>query len=201
VKRLDRIVEWVCEKAVLVCGVLFIASGFYVSAELLARKFLNVSLIGANELSGYVQAVASAWAFSYALLKRSHIRIDAFYRLLPLYWRAVVGLLSSLTMTILVGIYAWYATKYLWFVWTTGVRSVTTLDIPIWLPMLGWDLGLIAFFLVSLYLTIAASVEFLRGSLAAVQARIGSLSEEAEAEFILEEAARGHAEMPSQERS
>ena len=91
---LDRGVEWICEKASLVCGAMLIASAIYVSVDLVARKLLNLSLVGANEISGYVLGISTAWAFSYALLKRSHIRIDVFYRYLPPRWQAAVDIMA-----------------------------------------------------------------------------------------------------------
>ena len=66
-ERLHYVVERICETAVLACGAMLIASAVYVSADLMVRKFLNVSLVGANEISGYVLAVSTAWAFSYGI--------------------------------------------------------------------------------------------------------------------------------------
>ena len=65
------------ENVALLGGLMLLASAVFVSAEVLARKFLAVSLDGANEMSGYAMAISSAWAFSYALYERAHIRIDA----------------------------------------------------------------------------------------------------------------------------
>ena len=93
---LDRGVEWICEKASLVCGAMLIVSAMYVSVDLVARKLLNLSLVGANEISGYVLGISTAWAFSYALLKRSHIRIDVFYRYLPSRWQAAIDIMADI---------------------------------------------------------------------------------------------------------
>lgn len=186
-RRFDLLVERFCEGAVVACGVLLIASALYVSAELLARGFLNISLIGANEISGYLLAIGSAWAFSYTLLKRSHIRIDTFYRLLPERWRATIDLVAVAALAGIGGILAWHGVKSLWFAWSKGVRSITTLAIPLWIPMLAWALGLVLFFLVSLYLTLRSSAALVRGDIAAVQARVGSVSGDEEAVQMVEE--------------
>ena len=60
---------------------MLIASAVYVSAEVLGRRFFGFSLGGANEMSSYALAIpSSAWAFSYAVYERAHIRIDAAYQ-------------------------------------------------------------------------------------------------------------------------
>ena len=46
--------------------------------------------------------------------------------------------------------------------------------------MLAWDLGLIFSFMVALYLTVTSLVVFVRGDIAAIQARIGAVSGEEE---------------------
>jgi TRAP-type C4-dicarboxylate transport system permease small subunit len=186
VRSLDRSIQWVCEKAALVCGAMLIASAIYVSADLIARKILNLSLVGANEISGYVLAVSTAWAFSYTLLKRSHIRIDVFYRYLPIRWQAVIDVLAVATLAGFAAIFAWYANRYFWQVWGRGTRSITSLALPLWIPMLAWYAGWIAFLIVSVFLTVMSARAFVRGELAAVQARVGSISEEEEVDLEMD---------------
>jgi TRAP-type C4-dicarboxylate transport system permease small subunit len=140
-RALDHGVEWLCEKAALVCGAMLIASAIYVSADLIARKVLNLSLVGANEISGYVLAVSTAWAFSYALLKRSHIRIDVFYQYLPRHWRAAIDVMAIAALAGFAAIFVWYANRYFLQVWERGTRSITSLALPLWIPMLAWYAG------------------------------------------------------------
>jgi TRAP-type C4-dicarboxylate transport system permease small subunit len=182
-QSLDRSVEWVCEKAALVCGAMFIASAIYVSVDLIVRKVLNLSFVGANEISGYVLAIATSWAFSYALLKRSHIRIDIFYRYLPKRWQAAIDVVAVATLAGFAAIFAWYANRYFFQVWERGSRSITSLAFPLWIPMLAWYAGWIVFLIVSVYLTVVSALAYVRGELAAVQHRVGSISEEEEVEL------------------
>jgi TRAP-type C4-dicarboxylate transport system permease small subunit len=165
---------------------MLIVSAIYVSVDLIARKLLNLSFVGANEISGYVLAVATAWSFSYALLKRSHIRIDVFYRYLPRRWQAAVDVLAVATLVGFAAIFTWYANRYFLQVWGRGTRSITSLALPLWIPMLGWYAGWVVFLIVSVYLTVVSGRAYLRGEIAAVQDRIGSISEEEEAELELD---------------
>lgn len=184
-ERVDRAIEQFCEKAVLVCGAMLIASAFYVSADLIVRKVLNTSFVGANEISGYVLATSSAWAFSYALLKRSHIRIDVFYRYLPPNWRAAIDILSTAALAGLAVVFVWYAHRYFLVVWGRGSRSITSLATPLWIPMAGWYAGWIVFLIVSIYLTVVSAIAYFRGDVAAVQGRVGSISGDEEVELEL----------------
>jgi TRAP-type C4-dicarboxylate transport system permease small subunit len=185
-QSLDRSVEWVCETAALVCGAMFIVSAIYVSVDLIVRKLLNLSFAGANEISGYVLAVATSWAFSYALLKRSHIRIDVFYRYLPRRWQAAIDVVAVAMLAGFAAIFAWYANRYFWQVWGRGSRSITSLAFPLWIPMLAWYAGWVVFLIVSVYLTVVSAWGYVRGELAAVQSRVGSISEEEEAELEID---------------
>ena len=178
---IDRAVKATCENAVFCVGMLMVLSAMYVSAELIARKLLNLSLVGANEISGYTLAIGTAWAFSYTLLKRSHIRIDAFYSLMPPRVRAAIDIVSIASLTGLSGILVWYGTKTLFFAWSTHVVSITTLAMPQWIPMLAWNLGLVMFFILALYLTVMTLMAFVRGDLAEIQARFGTVSGDEEA--------------------
>lgn len=189
-QSLDRSIEWVCEKAALICGAMFIASAIYVSIDLIARKIFNTSFVGANEISGYVLAIASSWAFSYALLKRSHIRIDVVYRYFPLRAQAAIDVLSIAALAAFAAIFTWYAHRYFVQIWGRGTRSITSLAIPLWIPMIAWYAGWAVFVLVSLYLTVVSTLSLLRGDVAAVQERVGPISEEEDVELELDPDAR-----------
>ena len=186
-KRLDTIFETVCEKAALLCGYLLILAAGYVSAELIARKLLGISLGGANEVSGYVLAVTTAWSFGYTMLKRSHIRIDVFTRGLSSKARAATDLMSAISMVVFAGIFVWFAVGYLDFVWQRGTRSITTLAMPIWIPVLVWCAGWILFLAVCIYLALLGTRAFLRRDYGEVQLRIGSVMEEEELIVSLED--------------
>ena len=145
-QSLDRGVERVCETAAPRLRRHAHRLAIYVSADLVVRKLLNMSFVGANEISGYVLAIATSWAFSYALLKRSHIRIDVFYRYLPTRWQAAIDVLAVATCKGFAAIFAWYANRYFLQVWGRGTRSITSLAFPLErIPMLAWYAGWVVF--------------------------------------------------------
>jgi TRAP-type C4-dicarboxylate transport system permease small subunit len=92
--RLDAFARGFSTNLALIGGLMLIASAVYVSAEVLGRRFFGFSLGGANEMSSYALAISSAWAFSYAVYERAHIRIDAAYQLGSPAVRAFIDVLS-----------------------------------------------------------------------------------------------------------
>ena len=78
-KWVVRAIERVSRVAAWIGGAMLIAAALLVCVEIVLRRAFLVSIGGADELSGYSFAIATAWAFSFALLARSHIRIDIVY--------------------------------------------------------------------------------------------------------------------------
>ena len=64
------------------------------------RKFVDRSIGGADELSGYALAIASAWGLGRGVLDRSHIRIDTLYVLFPQPLRAALDLVGLVLLVI-----------------------------------------------------------------------------------------------------
>ena len=81
--RIHRIFERLSLWAVWVGGAALMLSAIMVTVDVLARKYLNITMSGSDEITGYVFAGATTWAYAYCLLHRSNIRIDAVYNLLP----------------------------------------------------------------------------------------------------------------------
>lgn len=66
-----RVSTWL----VWVAGVLLIGSALLVTIEVILRKVANVSIGGADEISGYAFGIATALAMAYALFELSLIHI------------------------------------------------------------------------------------------------------------------------------
>ena len=81
-------------------GGLIVFSAFLVTFEVFLRKIFNISLGGADEISGYAFGVATALALSYALFERAHIRVDALLGLFP---KSVQGVVNLFGMILLMG--------------------------------------------------------------------------------------------------
>ena len=83
-----------------------LAAAVMVTLDVLSRKFLNVTMSGADEISGYVFAASTTWAYSYCLLYRANIRIDALYNFLPRWVCAVLDTVAVALLLIYNGVLA-----------------------------------------------------------------------------------------------
>lgn len=175
---------------VWVGGFLMLAVAFLVSAEVILRAFFSYALAAASEISSYVLAIGTAWGFSYALVHRAHVRVDAAVRLLPrrvLAWVDLVAL-SALTY------YAFLLVFHGWGVfhqsWLRGTKAMTPLLTPIWIPQGLWWAGLCVF-LFSCLVVLGYGLCFVAaGRLREASALIGTVTAEEEAEAEIEDAKR-----------
>lgn len=169
-------------------GLLLFAAAALIGAEVLLRRLAGVSIGGADELAGYVLAIASAWAFGFALLARAHIRIDTLYLLLPPRAQALLDLVALALTTAFFGFTAWFAWAHLMRSVSLGARSMTPLATPLAIPQSLWVAGLIVFVVLAALLWLRALVAVLAGDLAASARLIGSRSAKQEVEEGIAEA-------------
>ena len=88
-------------------GFVLLSSAFLIGGEILVRQALGRSLNVATELSSYALGIAAALAFADTLLNRAHIRVDVAYRLFPPFGRALLDVLSALSLALLGALLAW----------------------------------------------------------------------------------------------
>jgi TRAP-type C4-dicarboxylate transport system permease small subunit len=136
-------------------GVLLIGSALLVTVDVITRKFLNVTLGGADELSGYAFCMATALALSYALFERAHIRVDFLYRMFPDWLRRfadVLGLLMLLGFAVIATMMIFYLVAD---TYKFGSRSITPLRTPLIYPQVVWLFGWAFFCFTCLLLAVA----------------------------------------------
>lgn len=194
----ERLASW----AVWLGGLALLLSAFMVTIEVFGRKLGGVEVFpgfiipqfripGSDEYSGYVFAGATTWAYSYCLIHRSHIRIDALYNILPRGVRAAFDIFALLA---LFGYMAFFTSKA-WPVfvesWTLNSVSVTPQLTPLWMPQIVWVMGLIFFNLTLIFMIVYTITAFFKQGAGAVQAVAGTMSVSEE----VEEETRGVQEM------
>ena len=183
-ERIHRALAWISRRAVWVGGAALLAAAVMVTLDVVSRKFLNVTMSGADEISGYVFAAGTTWAYSYCLLHRANIRIDALYNFLP---RPVCAVLDAVAVALLLiynGVLAHRAWGAFAESWDKDSVSITTLATPQWIPQLFWASGLIFFEVVLVFVFLYTLFGLLRGDLDLVKrvAGVPSVAEEIEAE-------------------
>jgi len=184
-----RAADWLSLRAVWAGGALLFLAAFTVSVDVIARKVFSVSLGGADELSGYAFAIGTAWAFSFALLRRANVRVDALYQHLPLRLCALLDLLALVALGVFVAYLARYGFEVLATSWQLSARSNSALKVPLWIPQALWFGGL-ALFAATILLLLARSLSALaRGDWQVIHALLGARSIKEEAD---DEAAYAH---------
>ena len=167
VRRLSRYCAWAG-------GTIFFAAALLIAFEVFIRKVFSASTGGADELSGYGFAIASTFAFSYALLERTHIRVDTAYLYLPLRWQALFDVVAAVLLLVFFALLLRYGWEVVGYTWRMDAHSSTPLHVPLVFPQVAWWLGLCLTVFVAVLLLLRAVMHILLGELAASRQLIGS---------------------------
>lgn len=183
--RLSVYAERLAHYMVWAGGVMMLIAAVIVTLDVLQRKvshLTGLSISGSDEISGYLFAIATSWAFSFALLHRANVRVDALYLLMPRRIRAVLDVLGMVLLSIFVAVVTWHALQMFIHNASNWSRSITPLLTPLAIPQFFWIAGLIIFlanlFLVLLRVTLA----LLSGDLQTVGTVAGARTQEEEFE-------------------
>ena len=155
--RLERI----SQLAVWVGGAALLAAALMVTVDVLSRKIFNITMSGSDEYSGYVFSATTTWAYSYCLLHRSNVRIDALYNYLPRKVTASLDVVGLLLLFYFMSIMTYYAMVSFVDSWVNNSVSITTLGTPQWIPQLFWVAGLILFFVTLIFVVVYSIIALL----------------------------------------
>ena len=167
-------------------GSLIVMSAILVTFEVFLRKVFNVSIGGADEISGYAFGVATALALSYALFERAHIRVDALLGAFP---NRLHGLINLFGMIMLIS----FAFVVVYNVWSmvgdtldNGSRSITPMRVPLALTQIPWLIGWMFFVFSGTLPCLVAIKRMMAGDADGTQDLIGvkSLDEQIEDETV-----------------
>jgi len=205
----DALFDRVIERARLIArgaarggGALLLAGAVIVSIDVLARKFLNLSLGGADELAGYAFAIGTAWSFAFVVLERGNVRVDALYIHLPATLAAALDLLALLALLAFISVVARYGWDLMAGSFDRGARSNSALAVPLWIPQALWWLGYAIFTLIVMLLIVRVAHALWRRDFTAVARLAGarSTAEEAQNEIENAQAAAGLADAAGRAR-
>lgn len=188
---LDRLIAGlsaVSRAGVWAGGVLLFAACFMIGIEVVGRKFFGFSFEGVDELSGYVLAIASAWAFGFTLISRTHVRIDTLYVAMPARVRIAMDMLAAASIVAFFGFVAWFAWLLLQRSLLLSARAMTPLQTPLAIPQALWLAGLVLFVLIAAALLLRAGLALLAGDTATSARLIGSRTQRQEVEEEIEAA-------------
>ena len=156
--RLERI----SQLAVWVGGAALLAAALMVTVDVLSRKIFSITMSGSDEYSGYVFSATTTWAYSYCLLHRSNVRIDALYNYLPRKVTAILDVVGLLLLFYFMSIMTYYAMVSFVDSWVNNSVSITTLGTPQWIPQLFWVAGLVLFFVTLIFVVVYSIIALLQ---------------------------------------
>jgi TRAP-type C4-dicarboxylate transport system permease small subunit len=192
-----RLLERASRYAVWAAGLALIAVAFLVTVEVVLRRVFLVGLSMASEISGYVLAVGTAFAYAFALFQRNHVRVDAIVRLFPRRVVVWIDLLAVLALTGFAALLVWHGWGVFEASWARGSRAMTPLGTRMWIPQILWLAGLTVFLVTCVVVFVHASRLVLAGRHGEASELIGTFSREdelAEAEQAAEQAISGTAD-------
>jgi TRAP-type C4-dicarboxylate transport system permease small subunit len=190
--RLEKISKWL----VWVGGAALLVAAMIVTVDVLCRYLFGITMSGSDEISGYVFAASTTWAYSYCLLHRSNVRIDAIYNILPKRMTAVLDVVGCFLLLY----YMWFMTKTAVLAakesWDLGSVSITTLLTPQWIPQSLWALGLVMFFITLIFVSFYSFVALMQknwdlvGRIAGVPSIAEVVEEETQGVDVMDAAAK-----------
>jgi TRAP-type mannitol/chloroaromatic compound transport system permease small subunit len=163
-------------------GCMVVFASFMVTIDVFMRKFLGITLGGADEISGYLFAIATTWALPYTVMCRANVRIDALYVYLSRTFRALLDLFGAALLGLFAACLTWRAIALVGASHAMGARSVTPLHVPLVLPQAFWVVGWIMFVLCLALVVWGIAHALLRGDFRKVHRLGGALSIEEEIE-------------------
>lgn len=143
--KILKFLERVAEIQVWVGGTGLIAVTCYIALEVFVRQFVGISLVGPDDIAGYVFGVASTFGLSYTLIKRGHIRIDILYLYAPERVKTACDILALVSILITALAMCYFAFGLALESWNRGIRGTSILGTPLWIPQFLWLFGLVAF--------------------------------------------------------
>lgn len=168
-ERLSRYAVWIGGAGLMLCAIM-------VTVDVLARKFLSVTMSGSDEYTGYMFAASTTWAYSYVVLHRSNVRIDALYNLFPMSARAVADIVGLVLLLVFISVLLVQANEVFLTSWRQNSVAIMALATPLWIPQLAWLIGLYLLEFTLIFVIVHAGAALLTGDIVKVQALAGTMT-------------------------
>ncbi len=177
----------VTDAAAIICGWWLIVLAAMTCVEMVGRKLLSFSLQGIDEIGSYTYAIVGAVGFAFALVTRSHTRVDFLLGRFPERGRAWLNVLAAVGLAAASVLCVWRSANVLAESIDLGASAATPLATPLWIPQAIWLAGWVLFALVACTAAWDAVGLLSRGATPLINERFGpqTLEEEIEAETEL----------------
>jgi TRAP-type C4-dicarboxylate transport system permease small subunit len=141
VRRLLRILDRVALAMAYLAGAALLLASFYITLDVLGRRFVGISSGVTDEFGGYALAVGGVWALAFALTTGSHVRIDVLLPHFPPRLRALLNYAAMAAMAFFAAVVAYYSWKLAIESFETDARAMSFLRTPLFAPQACLALG------------------------------------------------------------
>ena len=172
--RLRRRLERLSRLMGCAAGWVFVACAFFVTFDVISRKFAGFSTRSTTEITGYMLAFGLTWGMAHALATRSHIRVDMLVSRMPLRLRAYMHTMALVFLVAMLFFFLWRGWAVVFESWEFGARDTSALSIPLIVPQSLWAVGITVFFALAVVLLLEVVVSMARGRADAVDRLLGS---------------------------
>jgi TRAP-type C4-dicarboxylate transport system permease small subunit len=156
-------VRFILGLGVVLGGLLIAALVLLVASEVVLRSAFDVSLLVADEYSGYIVVALVFLGIPYALFHDALLRVDFLFERLKGKRREALSLLFDLCCLAVTAVLGLYLTRMVIASYERGTFSSTPAMTPLWFPQLVMPIGLALTALILLS-RIAGRVRVLRGA-------------------------------------
>lgn len=126
----DAVAWWMA----LGSGAIFLLASFYITLDVLGRKFVGVSSAVTDEMGGYALAFGGMGALAHTLRTGGHVRIDVLLPHLPRRLRLALSYAAMAIMAFFAGIVAVYAWWLAADSFNADARAMSFLRTPLFVP-------------------------------------------------------------------
>lgn len=124
-------------------GIMLFGIVAMIAANILTRWLFGVSIPGSHEISKYLFAISTSWAFGWALINRGNVRIDIVRSKFRPSLRAVFDIFNLLALGGFLALLGWRAIFVVEQSARSGTISVTPLATPMMIPQSLWAVGIL----------------------------------------------------------
>lgn len=145
-RRLLTVLDVVTLGMAYLSGAVFVIVSFYITLDVIGRKFFHLSSALTDEMGGYALAFGSMWALAWTLRSGGHVRIDVVLPHLPRVLRVALDYLAMAVMAFFAVFIAVYAWRLAFESFDTDARAMSFLRTPLYLPqsLLAFGLSVLA---------------------------------------------------------
>lgn len=140
-RQLLRLLDGMSMGLAYVGGAVLLMISFFITADVMARKFLGFSSALTDEFGGYALAIGGLWALAFCLTTGAQVRIDILLPYFPPRVREVLNYAALVSLVAFGAIVAWYSWKLTLESFTTDARAMSFIRTPLFVPQACMAIG------------------------------------------------------------